>query len=212
MPNCGGIFDFEAKRKRLEEVVKLCEDPAVWGDTKRAQDLGRERKSLESTVGTLAKLDQDLQDTNELFAMAREENDDSSLKSIANDTLDLEKTVVDLEFRRMFSNPMDPNNCFLDIQAGSGGTEAQDWAHSLERMYLRYCERKGFKVELLEESPAEVAGIKSASLKITGEYAYGHLRTETGIHRLVRKSVRFEQPPSHLVCQRVRLPRGRRHD
>ena len=120
--------------------------------------------------------------------MAREENDDSSLKSIANDTLDLEKTVVDLEFRRMFSNPMDPNNCFLDIQAGSGGTEAQDWAHSLERMYLRYCERKGFKVELLEESPAEVAGIKSASLKITGEYAYGHLRTETGIHRLVRKS------------------------
>ncbi len=120
--------------------------------------------------------------------MAREEGDDSSLQSIAKDTLELEKTVVDLEFRRMFSNPMDPNNCFLDIQSGSGGTEAQDWAHSLERMYLRYCERKGFKVELLEESPAEVAGIKSASLKITGEYAYGHLRTESGIHRLVRKS------------------------
>ncbi len=120
--------------------------------------------------------------------MAREEGDDSSLQSIAKDTLELEKTVADLEFRRMFSNPMDPNNCFLDIQSGSGGTEAQDWAHSLERMYLRYCERKGFKVELLEESPAEVAGIKSASLKITGEYAYGHLRTESGIHRLVRKS------------------------
>ena len=188
MPNCGGIFDFEAKRQRLEEVVKLCEDPAVWGDAKRAQDLGRERKSLESTVGTLAKLDQDLLDTDELFAMARAENDDASLQSIARDTLEIEKTVEDLEFRRMFSNPMDPNNCFLDIQAGSGGTEAQDWAHSLERMYLRYCERKGFKVELLEESPAEVAGIKSASLKITGDYAFGHLRTETGIHRLVRKS------------------------
>ena len=188
MPNCGGIFDFEAKRQRLEEVVKLCEDPAVWGDAKRAQDLGRERKSLESTVGTLAKLDQDLLDTDELFTMAREENDDASLQSIARDTLEIEKTVEGLEFRRMFSNPMDPNNCFLDIQAGSGGTEAQDWAHSLERMYLRYCERKGFKVELLEESPAEVAGIKSASLKITGDYAFGHLRTETGIHRLVRKS------------------------
>jgi peptide chain release factor 2 len=127
-------------------------------------------------------------DADELFAMAREEGDDSSLQSIAKDTLELEKTVVDLEFRRMFSNPMDPNNCFLDIQSGSGGTEAQDWAHSLERMYLRYCERKGFRVEILEESPAEVAGIKSAALKITGEYAYGHLRTESGIHRLVRKS------------------------
>jgi len=160
----------------------------VWGDTKRAQELGRERKGLESTVATLSKLDQDLLDANELFSMAREENDDASLRSIAGDTLDIEKTVVDLEFRRMFSNPMDPNNCFLDIQSGSGGTEAQDWAHSLERMYLRYCERKGFRVEILEESPAEVAGIKSAALKITGEYAYGHLRTESGIHRLVRKS------------------------
>jgi peptide chain release factor 2 len=187
-PSCGGIFDFEAKKNRLAEVVKLSEDPAVWADAKRAQDLGRERKSLEAMVGTLAKLDQDLHDTAELFAMARDDADDSSLRSIAADTLDLEKTVADLEFRRMFSNAMDPNNCFLDIQAGSGGTEAQDWAHSLERMYLRYCERKGFKVELLEESPAEVAGIKSASLKVTGDYAYGHLRTESGIHRLVRKS------------------------
>jgi peptide chain release factor 2 len=93
-----------------------------------------------------------------------------------------------MEFRRMFPNPMDPNNCFLDIQAGSGGTEAQDWAAMLERMYLRYCERSGFKAELLEESPGEVAGIKSATLKVNGDYAYGHLRTETGVHRLVRKS------------------------
>jgi len=188
MPSCGGIFDFDAKSQRLEEVIRLCEDPAVWADAKRAQELGRERKTLESLVATLAKLDRDLNDTTELFEMARDDSDDSSLESIAADTLDLEKTVEGLEFRRMFSHPMDPNNCFLDIQAGSGGTEAQDWAHSLERMYLRYCERKGFKVELLEESPAEVAGIKSASLKVTGDYAYGHLRTETGIHRLVRKS------------------------
>ena len=188
MPSCGGIFDFEAKKNRLAEVVRLSEDPAIWADAKRAQDLGRERKTLEAVVGAMAKLDQDLQDTAELFALARGDDDDASLQSIAADTLGLEQTVVDLEFRRMFSNAMDPNNCFLDIQAGSGGTEAQDWALTLERMYLRYCERKGFKVELLEESPAEVAGIKSASLKVTGDYAYGHLRTETGIHRLVRKS------------------------
>src|SRR5688572_19887756 len=120
--------------------------------------------------------------------MARAEGDDDSLRSIDTDAAALEKTVADMEFRRMFSNPMDPNNCFVDIQAGSGGTEAQDWAQILERMYLRYCERKDFRVELLEESPGEVAGIKSASLKITGDYAFGHLRTESGVHRLVRKS------------------------
>ena len=107
---------------------------------------------------------------------------------MADDAARLEKTVADLEFKRMFSNPMDPANCFLDIQAGSGGTEAQDWAQMLLRMYTRYCERKGYQVELLEDSPGEVAGLKSASIKVTGDYAYGHLRTETGIHRLVRKS------------------------
>ena len=120
--------------------------------------------------------------------MAREEADDATLLSVASDADALEKTTADMEFRRMFSGEMDPNNCFLDIQAGSGGTEAQDWASILERMYLRYCETKKFKVELLEESPGEVAGIKSASLKVTGDYAYGHLRTESGVHRLVRKS------------------------
>ena len=120
--------------------------------------------------------------------MARSEEDDGVLAGLARDAELLERTVADMEFRRMFSNPMDPNNCFLDIQAGSGGTEAQDWAAMLERMYLRYCERKGFRVELLEESPGEVAGVKSATLKVNGDYAYGHLRTETGVHRLVRKS------------------------
>ena len=188
MPSCGGIFDFEAKQQRLAEVVKLAEDPAVWNDPKRAQDLGRERKTLEALVTTMAKLDQDLSDGTELFAMARSENDDAALKTIESDALALEKTVADVEFRRMFSNPMDPNNCFVDIQSGQGGTEAQDWTQTLERMYMRYCERKGFRVELLEESPGDVAGLKSAALKVTGDYAFGHLRTETGIHRLVRKS------------------------
>ena len=120
--------------------------------------------------------------------MARSEEDDGVLTSLARDAEALERTVAEMEFRRMFSNPMDPNNCFIDIQAGSGGTEAQDWAAMLERMYLRYCERKGYRVELLEESPGEVAGIKSATLKVSGDYAYGHLRTESGVHRLVRKS------------------------
>ncbi len=137
---------------------------------------------------SLRHLSDDVRNAKELFEMAREEADDETLSSVAADANALEKTVADMEFRRMFSNPADPNNCFLDIQAGSGGTEAQDWAAMLERMYLRYCERKGFRSEVLEESPGEVAGIKSATLKVTGDYAYGQLRTETGVHRLVRKS------------------------
>jgi peptide chain release factor 2 len=120
--------------------------------------------------------------------MARGENDDATLNTIEVEARGLEETVAEVEFRRMFSNPMDPNNCFVDIQAGQGGTEAQDWTQTLERMYMRYCERKGFRVELLEESAGDVAGLKSAALKVTGDYAFGHLRTETGVHRLVRKS------------------------
>jgi peptide chain release factor 2 len=186
--HCGGIFDFDAKQKRLAEVAKLVEDPAVWSDNKRAQELGRERKSLEGVVSTLTRLDSEIRDARELFEIARSEEDDGVLSGLANDAQALEQMVADMEFRRMFANPMDPNNCFVDIQAGTGGTEAQDWAAMLERMYLRYCERKGFRVELLEESPGEVAGIKSATLKVGGDYAYGHLRTESGVHRLVRKS------------------------
>ncbi|OIP12933.1 MAG: peptide chain release factor 2 [Betaproteobacteria bacterium CG2_30_59_46] len=120
--------------------------------------------------------------------MAKEEGDDATLESVAADAEALEKTVAEMEFRRMFSHPMDPNNCFIDIQSGSGGTEAQDWASMLFRMYVRYCERKGFKVEILEESAGEVAGLKSATLKVSGDYAFGYLRTEIGVHRLVRKS------------------------
>jgi len=129
-----------------------------------------------------------LRDARDLFAMARAENDDSALNAIGEDIAGMEKVVAGMEFRRMFSNPMDPNNCFLDIQSGSGGTEAQDWASMLERMYLKFCDRRGFTVEVLEESPGDVAGLKSAALKVTGDYAFGTLRTESGVHRLVRKS------------------------
>jgi peptide chain release factor 2 len=186
--NCGGIFDFDSKQTRLNELTRLTEDPAIWDDNKRAQELGREKKMLESVVVTLVTVGRQLHDARDLFEMAREEDDDPTLQSIERDVGELEKTVADMEFRRMFSSPMDPNNCFVDIQSGSGGTEAQDWAAMLERMYLRYSERRGYSVEIMEESPGEVAGIKSVSLKISGEYAYGYLRTESGVHRLVRKS------------------------
>jgi peptide chain release factor 2 len=139
-------------------------------------------------VGTLEAIDTGLKDSSELFTLAKGESDDATLVAIGEESRGLEKMVADLEFRRMFSDPMDPSSCFMDINAGQGGTEAQDWTQMLLRMYLKYCDRKGFKYELLEESAGEVAGLKSASIKVIGPYAYGHLRTETGIHRLVRKS------------------------
>ncbi|NCN23194.1 MAG: peptide chain release factor 2 [Gallionella sp.] len=181
-------LDYDTKQERLTEVSELAEDPTIWNDAKRAQELGRERKMLENVVLGLSKIQQDLNDATELFEMAQAEGDDETLNSTATDIQDIEQRVAKLEFMRMFSHPMDPNNCFIDIQSGSGGTEAQDWASMLLRMYLRYCERKGFQVEILEQSDGEVAGIKGASLKVSGEYAYGLLRTETGVHRLVRKS------------------------
>ena len=137
---------------------------------------------------SLTGIDADLRDATDLFEIAREEQDDATLAALEDDARGLEKRVEEMEFHRMFSNPMDPNNCFIDIQAGAGGTEAQDWASMLLRQYLRYCERKGFKAEILEQSDGEVAGIKTATIKVEGEYAYGYLRTETGVHRLVRKS------------------------
>ncbi|WP_154668086.1 peptide chain release factor 2 [Pseudoduganella violaceinigra] len=181
-------LDFDKKSEKLEQLNAELEDPAVWNDPKKAQDMGREKKALEGVVLTLLKAESDLRDMNELFEMGKEEGDDDTLEAVIADTAEIQKTIEQMEFRRMFSNPMDPNNCFVDIQAGAGGTEAQDWASMLLRQYLRYCDRKGFKAEVLEESEGEVAGIKTATLKIEGEYAYGHLRTETGVHRLVRKS------------------------
>jgi peptide chain release factor 2 len=176
------------KSARLAEVTRELENPKIWDDPKRAQELGKEKKALDGVVGALTALDANLADSRELFELARTDADDATLAAVAGDVDAIAAKVGDMEFRRMFANPMDPNPCFIDIQAGSGGTEAQDWAAMLERMYLRYCERKGFRAELLEETPGEVAGIKSASIKVTGDYAYGHLRTEVGVHRLVRKS------------------------
>ncbi|MCH9848307.1 MAG: peptide chain release factor 2 [Betaproteobacteria bacterium] len=183
-----GYLDYETKSQRLAEVDGLLEDPNVWNDQENAQKLGKEKRMLEGVVNTLSGLEQGISDSKELFEMAREEGDDESLLSIAKDSEALEKTIEEMEFRRMFSQPMDENNCFIEFQSGSGGTEAQDWANMLLRMYLRYCERKGFKVEVLEMSDGDVAGIKGASLKVTGDYAFGTLRTENGVHRLVRKS------------------------
>lgn len=187
-PSCGGIFEVDAKAQRLIEVGRDLENPDIWADPKRAQELGREKKLLDDVVGRMQKLSSHLSDAGELFEMARSDEDDATLVAIEADVKVLAKQVDELEFQRMFNNPLDPNNCFVEIQAGAGGTEAQDWASMLERMYLRYAERRDFKAELLEESPGEVAGIKSATIKVSGSYAYGTLRTETGVHRLVRKS------------------------
>lgn len=184
----GGIFDFDAKFERLRTVNASLEDPTVWNDPKRAQELGREKKLLDGVVVTLTDLQRDLSDNTELFEMSRDEGDEAGLMTIEEDTARLEQIVKDLEFRRMFNNPADPLNCFVDIQSGAGGTEACDWASMLLRQYLRYCERKGFKTEIEDETAGDTAGIKGASFKVEGEYAFGLLRTETGVHRLVRKS------------------------
>jgi peptide chain release factor 2 len=184
----GGIFDFDVKKSRLDQISKELEDPSIWNDQGRSQTLGKEKRELDFIVNGLSNLASNLKDQCELFELARHENDDETLKVVLDESHSLEKSVEAMEFRRMFSHPMDPNNCFINFQSGSGGTEAQDWANMLLRMYIRYGERKGFKVEVLDISDGDIAGIKSATLKISGDYAFGHLRTETGVHRLVRKS------------------------
>jgi peptide chain release factor 2 len=181
-------LDFDIKSERLVEVLRELEDPAIWNNPEQAQALGKERGLLETVVDTIKELKQGLTDLEELLEMAVEEGEEETVDTVAEDLNEFEKKVVDLEFRRMFSGEMDANNAFLDIQSGSGGTEAQDWAAMIERMYLRWGERKGFKTELIEESSGEVAGIKSATIKFEGDYAFGWLRTEIGVHRLVRKS------------------------
>jgi len=172
----------------LEEVERELEDPAVWDDPERAQALGRERSQLEDIVATIDNLNSGISDGHELLAMAIEENDEDTVAEVITEIKQLDALLAKLEFRRMFSGEMDANSAFLDIQSGSGGTEAQDWAEMILRMYLRWGEQKGFKVELMEVSAGEVAGIKGATIKFEGEYAFGWLRTETGVHRLVRKS------------------------
>jgi len=184
----GGIFDYDRKAERLTEVERELAEPDVWNDPEKAQALNRERASLENIVGTLKRLQSGINDTDELLEMAREEKDEGMLKDIDRDLVQYEKELAKLEFQRMFSGEMDSANAFVDIQAGSGGTEAQDWAEMLLRMYLRWGERCGFDTEITEVSEGEVAGIKSATVYFRGDYAYGWLRTETGVHRLVRKS------------------------
>jgi peptide chain release factor 2 len=169
-------------------VLRELEDPDIWNDQERAQALGKERASLEAVVLSIDELMASLADGADLLAMAVDEQDAETVDSIAADVQACDERVADLEFRRMFSGELDANNAFLDIQAGSGGTEAQDWAEMLLRMYLRWGERHGFKTELMEVSAGEVAGIKSATIRFEGENAFGWLRTETGVHRLVRKS------------------------
>ena len=184
----GGIFDYDTKVERLEEILRQMEDPAVWNDQQHAQQLGQERAQLEQIVSVIDKISQGTEDTRGLLDLAKEENDPDLIESVINDLNEMESLLAKLEFQRMFSGDMDANNAFIDIQSGSGGTEAQDWANMLLRMFLRWCEDHNFKTEIVELSDGDVAGIKSATVKVNGSYAFGYLRTETGVHRLVRKS------------------------
>ncbi|MDX2349605.1 MAG: peptide chain release factor 2 [Porticoccus sp.] len=183
-----GYLDYLNKKDRLAEVELELGDSEVWNDPDRAQELGRERASLEMVVETIETLDSGISDTRELLEMAAEEEDADTVADIEAEIAQLGAHLEKLEFRRMFSGEMDVNNAYLDIQSGSGGTEAQDWAEMILRMYLRWGEARGFKTTLEEASAGDVAGIKSATIRFEGEYAFGWLRTETGVHRLVRKS------------------------
>jgi len=186
--NFGGIFDYPAKERKLSEVNAALEDPKVWDNPKRAQELGKEKKSLEDVVHVIERLTSELSDNTELFDMSRTDGDEAGMRAIEGESALVAQEVEKMEFRRMFNNPADPLNAFLDIQAGAGGTEACDWASMLLRQYLKYAERKGFKTTIEDETAGDTAGIKGATIKIEGEYAFGLLRTETGVHRLVRKS------------------------
>ncbi|WP_152599968.1 peptide chain release factor 2 [Noviluteimonas dokdonensis] len=183
-----GYLDYDARKERLEEVNRELESPDVWNDSERAQALGRERSFLDKTVNGIRELTEGLAGANELLELVEMEDDEDTANAIAADVERYAKGVDQLEFQRMFSGKMDSHSAFVDIQAGAGGTEAQDWAEILLRMYLRWAESRGWKTELLEVSGGEVAGIKSATFRVEGDYAYGWLKTEIGVHRLVRKS------------------------
>ncbi len=188
MRRSGGIFDYAHKKERLEEVTRELEQPEVWDDPPTAQSLGKERAALEQVIETLDNLEQGLEDIEGLVDLAVEAEDETTFNEAEDELQELLTQLEALEFRRMFSRDNDSADCYVDIQSGSGGTEAQDWANMLLRMYLRWAEAHEFKTEITELSEGEVAGIKSATVRIAGEYAYGWLRTETGVHRLVRKS------------------------
>jgi len=169
-------------------VTRELEDPNVWSDPDYAQKLGKERASLEAVVETIETLEQGLVDNGDLLELAEMEEDQDTVDEVSRELAGLQESLAKLEFRRMFSGEMDENNAYLDIQAGSGGTEAQDWGNILLRMYLRWAEHHGFKADIIEVSAGDVAGIKSATIHVQGDHAFGWLRTETGVHRLVRKS------------------------
>ncbi|HEY4365938.1 MAG TPA: peptide chain release factor 2 [Steroidobacteraceae bacterium] len=184
----GGFFEYDNKRERLTEVNRELEDPKIWSTPDRAQELGRERSRLELVVDTLDRIQNGLSDATELLDLAVEADDESTVADVQSDIAAIEQELKKLEFQRMFPGEMDSHSAFLDIQAGAGGTEAQDWAQMLMRMYLRWGEAHGYKTEVVDISDGEVAGIKGATINFSGDYAYGWLRTETGVHRLVRKS------------------------
>ncbi|WKE66378.1 peptide chain release factor 2 [Gallaecimonas kandeliae] len=183
-----GYLDYDAKKERLEEVNAELEQPGIWNDPEKAQALGKERAALEMVVETIDTMTQGLEDVLGLLELAVEAEDEDTFNEIQPELDELTKKLEALEFRRMFSGEMDPSNAYLDIQAGSGGTEAQDWANIMLRMYLRWADAHGFKAEITELSEGDVAGIKSATIHVQGDYAFGWLRTEIGVHRLVRKS------------------------
>ncbi|MEL7297632.1 MAG: peptide chain release factor 2 [Pseudomonadota bacterium] len=183
-----GYLDYDGKRERLDEVRRELEDPDVWNEPERAQALGQERAGLEDIVDGLDLIDGRLSDSEELLEMAIAEDDAAAVSEIETDVASVATRVERLEFRRMFSGEQDASPAFVDIQSGAGGTEAQDWASMLLRMYLRWAEAHGFKAEVMEASDGEVAGIKGATIRVEGDHAFGWLRTETGVHRLVRKS------------------------
>ncbi|MBT8128139.1 MAG: peptide chain release factor 2 [Gammaproteobacteria bacterium] len=183
-----GYLDFSRRKEELEEIVRELEQPDVWNDPEQAQKMGQDRARLEKIVFVLEELEVGLSDAGELLSMAVEEADEDSVEAVKDDLNALQAKVEELEFRRMFSGEMDACNAFLDVTAGSGGTEAQDWAEMLLRMYLRWGEAHGFETELIEVSAGDVAGVKSATIRFAGDYVFGRLRTETGVHRLVRKS------------------------
>ena len=184
----GGIFDHDIKAERLIEVRRELAVPDIWSKPEKAQELGRERAALEKIVNTVARLEKGLGEVSELIDLVRDAQDEELAGELSREMDALEAQLAELEFQRMFSGEMDPHNAFLDIQSGSGGTEAQDWAEMLLRMYLRWGEQHGYKTELIEASPGDTVGIKSATIRYEGDYAFGWLRTETGVHRLVRKS------------------------
>jgi peptide chain release factor 2 len=187
-PRYGGFFEYDNKQERLEEVARELEDPTIWSNPTRAQELGRERARLSADLAEIDRVTKAIADASELLELAGAEADEAAARDIEADAQRLEADVRHLELKRMFRGEMDSHSAFLDVQAGAGGTEAQDWAQMLLRMYLRWGASRGFTCEVIDSSPGEVAGIKSATVEVQGEYAYGWLRTETGVHRLVRKS------------------------